>query len=125
MTTLSYPARRANVALLLLLLALPACTVGPWQKEFWQPPAASGIVPIESGKSYPITRATGEGQGWPNLADVPAREPVPLGAAQADAALAELVADRANASQPALAATVTPEGIALVAPTPPPEIAGD
>jgi hypothetical protein len=125
MRNLTHPRRGANLPLFAVLLALSACTVGPWERAFWHPPAASGTAPIESGKTYPIARAEGQATGWPNLADVPARETAPFTPEQVTSETLGLEADRASASQPAMAAKATPAGSALVVPTPPPEISGE
>lgn len=93
----------ANSLLALIVLALPACTVAPWEHDFWHPPAATGVVPIADGSSYPVTRASGEGLGdnWPNLADVPEKVANPLPAATAGTQLDELASDRAAAQEKA------------------------
>lgn len=133
---LTHRARRANLCLStfwgIIILALPACTVGPWEKEFWSPPAASGAAPIE-GQAYPIRRATGEGSGWPNLGDIPMRQAAPLSAADEARELQALTADRASgqalaasaaAPAPAAPRSSTSGEIAVPAqpPTPPAEI---
>jgi hypothetical protein len=128
---LTHPARRANLLLAVILLALPACTVGPWEKEFWHPPAATGVAPIE-GQSYPLRRAAGEFESWPDLADVPARQPAPLSAADEARELQALTADRASGQAQAAAVALAPAAprsstsgeIAVPAqpPTPPAEI---
>ncbi len=98
MQLLTHSGRIANLLLLLSLTVTTGCTVGPWEAEFWQPPPASGVVPIEGGKSYPISRAAGLDSGWPNLADVPERQEPPLTPEHAQAELEALSADRSAAS---------------------------
>jgi len=128
---LTHPARAANLFLASLLLALPACTAGPWEREFWHPPAATGVAAIENGPIYPIERAAGTQSQWPNLADVPARQPVPVDQAVVTQDMQELQKDRAAAQgadaivrQSAPAASVgatTPAAGAIVIPQTSPE----
>lgn len=122
---------RANLLIAAALLALPGCTGAPWEKSFWNPPAASGTAAITDGSTYPIQRATGENlsKQWPNLADVPPMSPNPLPAAAATTQLTQLGADRdaatarANAAA-AGAATSSSADITVpsTTPHPPPEL---
>ena len=118
-----------RIVIILCLFALAGCTAGPWQREFWHPPAASGVAPLADGaKTYPIPRL-GETKGeWPVLGDVPARPPRP----EVDVAAQQqaLASDKAEAETAAAAARTasSPEGAArpvvsaLQPPTVPPEV---
>lgn len=87
----------AKAGALLLLAVLCGCTAAPWEHDFWVPPAASGAAPITEGPSYPIRRAEGNAEEWPNLGDVPDREPMPRTLADQQAKQRELEAIRASA----------------------------
>lgn len=125
---------RANLLLACALLALPGCTGAPWEKSFWNPPAASGTAEITEGPIYPIQRASGENlpQEWPNLADVPTPSENPLPPAEADKQLNELTVDRASATARANAAAAGAAASAATSssdikvptssPSPPPEL---
>lgn len=95
--------RFAKVGALLLLAFLSGCTAAPWEHDFWSPPAATGAAPIHEGPVYPIRRAEGKVDEWPNLGDVPAREPVPKDAA-AQVAAQQQLEDARRAAQSADAA---------------------
>lgn len=87
----------AKAGALILLAVLCGCTAAPWEHDFWVPPAATGAAPITEGPIYPIRRAEGNAEEWPNLGDVPEREPLPRTLADQQAGQRELEAIRASA----------------------------
>jgi len=124
---------RANLLIATALLALPGCTGAPWEKSFWNPPAASGAAEITDGSNHPIQRATGENLSaeWPNLADVPHMAPNPLPEAAANSQLTQLDADRNAATARAHAAGAAANAaissqvdikVPTTTPLPPPEL---
>lgn len=85
--------------LLICPIFLTACTIGPWEKEFWSPPAAHGAAPIQDGSNYPIQRATGETDAkWPKLGEVPDRPNPPLTEQEIATQMEQLEKDRQKAT---------------------------
>ncbi len=112
---------------LLFCVLLAGCTVGPWDKAFWNPPSATGIAPITSGPSYPIKRIDGTSSNWPNLGDVPEKPAKPNTEAEQAAAVAALNAQREAAQKlanPSAAPQPAPTLPALptTPPAPPPAV---
>lgn len=127
---LTNPFRLANRFLMVAPLFLCGCTLGPWEKDFWHPPAAHGAAPIADGPTHPIPRATGDNlQKWPKLGTVPERPAPPATAAEIAAQTNALEADRAAAAapQPATASPAqnTGDPDIPVAPSPPPALPDD
>lgn len=87
--------RAAKICTILVLVVLTGCTVAPWERDFWHPPAASGIAPITSGEPHPtIKRLDGSSSQWRELGEVPERPAPPNTAEEQAQALAILAAER-------------------------------
>jgi hypothetical protein len=85
----------AKICTILVLVVLTGCTVAPWERDFWHPPAATGIAPITGDAPHPtIKRLDGSSSQWRELGEVPER-PVPPNTIEEQAqALAILAAER-------------------------------